>query len=492
MSKVSRAAGIAGAVLIASVSIGGVFASSHREAPLIATDPTADSTDLYAFVDPVDATKVDLIANYIPMQDPAGGPNFWAFDPNVRYAIHVDNNGDGKPDVSYWFAFKTTVKNGGSFLYNTGQVTSVSDPDQNVRQSYSVTRTRGARTRNLGSLIPVAPANVGPRSDPDYATVANGAVTALKGGGRAFAGQRDDPFFADLGSIFDLGGLRPFNPFHLIPGQKAPGVDDLEGLNVHSIAIQVPIQSLTRDGKVHAANDPKGTIGVWTAAYRQKTTVRTTHGSIQPSGKWVQVSRLGNPLINEVIIPLAKKDYWNAQSPSQDSQFAKYYEKPELAGLINLLYPALPDAATTGRTDLSLILLHGVPTVNNTGKIAADELRLNTGIPVCKADSPTDQTGDCRSIGVFFNGTDAKPDLQAWPNGRRLGDDVIDMEIRAVAQGYGPILNSLFGLPNLSPNNIVGDGVNNNDHSFLSAFPYVALPNQGYSHTHHATGMLPL
>jgi hypothetical protein len=489
MSRLSRAAGIAGAALIAASTVSGVFASSHREAPLIATDPGADSTDLYAFVDPVDATKIDLIANYIPMEDPAGGPNFWTFDPNVRYAIHVDNNGDGKPDVSFWFRFKTKVANGGTFLYNTGQVTTIGDPDQNVRQTYTVTRTKGDHAANLGHGT-VAPANVGPRSDPNYSAVAAGAVSKIIGG-LAFAGQRDDPFFVDLGSIFDLGGLRPFNAFHLIPGKAAPGIDDLTGLNVHSIAVQVSIASLTRDGKVHAANDPKGTIGVWTAAYRQKMTVRTTRG-LENSGKWVQVSRLGNPLINEVIIPLAQKDYWNTQSPSGDSRFAKYYEKPELAGLVNVLYPALPDAATTGRTDLSLILLHGVPTVNNTGKVAADELRLNTGIAPCTADDPTDQKGACRSIGVFFNGTDAAPDLQAWPNGRRLGDDVVDMEIRAVIQGYGPILNSLFGLPNLSPNNIVGDGVDQNDHSFLGAFPYVAPPNQGYSHTHHGKGMLPL
>jgi len=489
MSRLSRVAGIAGAALIAATTVSGVFASSHREAPLIATDPSADSTDLYAFVDPVDSTKVDLIANYIPMEDPAGGPNFWTFDPSVRYAIHVDNNGDGKPDVSFWFRFKTTVANGGTFLYNTGQVTSINDPDQNVRQTYSVTRTKGEHSRSLG-YGRVAPANVGPRSDPDYAAVAAGAVTKITGG-MAFAGQRDDPFFVDLGSIFDLGGLRPFNAFHLIPGNAAPGIDDLKGLNVHSIALQVSIASLTRDGKTHAAGDPKGTIGVWTAAYRQKVTVRTTHGN-NNSGPWVQVSRLGNPLINEVIIPRGLKDYWNTQSPSGDWRFTKYYEKPELAGLVNLLYPKLPDAATTGRTDLSLILLHGVPTVNNTGKVAADELRLNTGFAPCKTDDATDQTGACRSIGVFFNGKDAAPDLQAWPNGRRLGDDVVDMEIRAVIQGYGPILNSLFGLPNLSPNNIVGDGVDSNDHPFLGTFPYVAPPNQGYSHDHHSPGMLPL
>ncbi len=186
------------------------------------------------------------------------------------------------------------------------------------------------------------------------------------------------------------------------------------------------------------------------------------------------------------------KDYWNSQAPANNSQFVKYYENPELASLINLLYPSLPDARTTGRTDLSLILLHGVPTVNNTGNVPADELRLNTGIAPCTADPADDQMGQCRSIGVFSNGTDAAPDLQAWPNGRRLADDVVDMELRAVADGYGPILNSLFHLPNNSPNNIVGDGVNANNQAFLPAFPYIATPNQGYSHTHHAAGVFPL
>jgi hypothetical protein len=494
VSKLSRVGGVAVAVLFSAMTAGGALASSHREAPLISTDPGADSTDLYAFVDPVDTSKVDLIANYIPMEDPAGGPNFWLFDPGVRYAIHVDNDGDGNPDLSFYFSFTTHVRNQGTFLYNTNQVTSVSDADQNVYQTYTVTRVRSGVSTVIGgqtSTLYTAPANVGPRSDPNYPTLANGAVYGIKGA-TVFAGQRDDPFFVDLGSIFDLGGLRPFNAFHLIPGSAAPGIDDLDGLNVHSMAIQVPIATLTRDGKGHSSSSPMATIGVWTAAYRQATTVRSASGSISSSGAWVQVSRLGNPLINEVVIPRGMKDYWNSQSPANDSQFVQYYEDPELAGLVNFLYPALPDAATTGRTDLSLILLHGVPTVNNTGSVAADELRLNTGIAPCTADDPTDQVGQCRSIGVFYNGTDSAADLQAWPNGRRLGDDVVDMEIRAVIQGYGPILNSLFGLPNLSPNNIVGDGVNSNDQPFLSVFPYLALPNQGYSHTHHGTGLIPL
>ncbi len=492
MSKLSRACAVAGALLIAASSASGVLASSHREAPLISMDPEADSTDLYAFVDPVDAHYVDLIANYIPMEDPAGGPNFWVFDPTVKYVIHVDNNGDGRPDISFEFRFTTIGSGPDSFLYNNNQVTSVTDPNLLVRQTYTLTRVTGDNARVLGSGIPTAPANIGPRSTPDYPTTAGGAIQGLGGGVSVFAGQRDDPFFADLGSIFDLGGLRPFNPVHLIPGAAAPGIDNLAGLNVHSMALRVPVASLTRDHMTHAASDLRGVIGVWTAAYRQSVTVRTSAGGVVNSGPWRQVSRLGNPLINEVIIPRGMKDYWNSQSPAQDAQFVKYYEKPELAGLINLLYPSLPPARTTGRTDLSLILLHGIPTVNNTGSVPADELRLNTGIAPCTADPADDQVGACRSIGVFFNGTDAAPDLQAWPNGRRLTDDVVDMALRAVADGYGPILHSLFGLPDNSPNNVVGDGVNANDQPFLATFPYIATPNQGYSHEHHARGIVPL
>jgi hypothetical protein len=492
MSRLSRLAAATGAILIVAGSASGVAASSHREAPLIAMDPEADSTDLYAFVDPVDSNKVDLIANYIPMEDPAGGPNFWLFDPSVKYVIHVDNNGDGKQDVSYEFRFRTINRTGSTFLYNNGPVTTPNDLNLIVRQTYSVTRVTPSGRTIIGANLPTASANIGPRSDPNYSALAAQSVKSLSGGVKVFAGQRDDPFFVDLGSIFDLAGLRPFNPFHLIAGSAAPGIDDLAGLNVHSIAIQVPIRALTHGHHLYGAANPHATVGVWTAAYRQSTSVRSSTGRIRRSGPWVQVSRLGNPLVNEVIIPRGLKDYWNSQPPSKDSQFLKYYEKPELASLINLLYPALPDARTSGRTDLSLILLHGVPTVNNNASVAADELRLNTRIAPCKADDPTDQTGACRSIGVFYNGTDAAPDLQAWPNGRRLGDDVVDMELRAVADGYGPILNSLFGLPNKSPNNIVGDGVNSNDHPFLSVFPYIATPNQGYSHTHHPPGMLPL
>jgi hypothetical protein len=487
VSTRARATGIAGALIIAATTVSGVFASSHREAPLIATDPAADNTDLYAFVSPDDPSTVTIIANYVPLEEPAGGPNFNDFDPAVRYEIHIDNNGDAVDDLTYYFRFQTRSQSGqngvSSFLYNNGPITSLSDPNLLVRQTYTVTRVKHGDTDVIGSNLPVVPPNIGPRSTPDYAALAATGVGSLGGGTKVFAGPRDDAFFVDLGSIFDLGGLRPFNGFHVLPLGAADGVDGVSGFNTNSIAIKVPISRLVRDSK-HPV------IGVWAAASRRATRTISTSGRVTWSGRWVQVSRLGNPLINEVLIPRHLKDYWNGQQPRNDKQFEKYYLNPELGGLVNALYPALPNVATTGRTDLSLILLQGVPGVNNTGSVKADMLRLNTSIAPCTADARDDNVGSCRAIGVFFNGTDAAPDLSAFPNGRRLEDDVTDIEIRAIIQGYGPILHSLFGLPNLSPNNIVGDGVNRNpDGPFLSVFPYIGLPNQGYSHVHHLTAI---
>jgi hypothetical protein len=483
VSNRARATGLAGALIIAATTVSGVLASSHREAPLIANDPAADNTDLYAFVSPDDPSKVTIIANYIPLEEPAGGPNFNEFDPAVRYEIHIDNNGDAVDDISYYFRFHTVQKSGkdgvSSFLYNNDQITSITDPNLLARQTYSVTRVANGTSTQLGGDLPAVPANIGPRSTPDYAALAAQGVRSL-GSTKVFAGPRDDAFFVDLGSIFDLGGLRPFNSFHVLPLGTADGVDGVSGFNTNTIAIQVPVSQLRRD-----SSHP--TIGVWAAASRKATRTISTDGSLHWSGPWVQVSRLGNPLVNEVIIPRHLKDYWNGQQPRNDKQFEQYYLNPELAGLVNFLYPALPNVATTNRTDLSLILLQGVPTVNNTGPVKADLLRLNTAIPPCTADARDDNIGNCRALGVFFNGTDAAADLSAFPNGRRLEDDVTDIEIRAVIQGYGPILNSLFGLPNLSPNNVVGDGVNKNpDGPFLTTFPYIGLPNQGYSHAHHA------
>jgi hypothetical protein len=485
VSTRARVAGTAGALLIALTSVGGVFASSHREAPLIAGDPGADNTDLYAFVSPDDPSSVTIVANYIPLEEPAGGPNFNTFDDDVRYEIHVDNNGDAVDDVTYQFRFKTHQKSGkdgvSSFLYNNGPITSLTDSNLLVRQTYSVTRIKGGVETSLADGLPTVPTNIGPRSLPSYAALAATGVKSLTGGGSVYAGPRDDAFFVDLGSIFDLGGLRPFNNLHIIPLDPTAGVDGVAGFNTNTIAIKVPASQL----RIDSAHP---TIGVWASASRKANKTIDTEGKVKWSGPWVQVSRLGNPLVNEVIIPRHLKDYWNGQAPKNDAQFEKYYLNPELAGLVNALYPATADIDTTNRGDLSLILLQGVPGVNNTGAVKADMLRLNTAIAPCTADSAADDIGKCRRLGVFYDdaAAAANPDLAAFPNGRRLSDDVTDQEIRAVAQGYGAILNSLFGLPNKSPNNLVGDGVNTNaDMPFMGSFPYVGLPHQGYLHVHH-------
>lgn len=457
-------------------------ASSHREAPLISLDPTADNTDVYAFVSPDRTNTVTIVANYIPLEEPAGGPNFSAFDPNVRYEINIDNTGDGYEDIAYHFNFRTVTRNANTFLYNTGPINTLDDPDWNQPQFYNVTRMRlkDGKVRDRDVLrrdLPTPPVNIGPRSTPSYEQLAASAVRFLPNDGKVFAGQRDDPFFVDLGSVFDLGGLRPFNAAHLIPLGQAAGVDGVGGFNTHSIVLQVPIEQLTRTGKRPSGpNDPAATLGIYASASRPSMRVLRNDGTQRYSGELVQVSRLGNPLINELLIPLTRKDYWNSQSPAKDAQFLDRYRTPELAALVNLLYPALPDTRTTNRDDLVAILLTGVNGLNFTGDTKADLLRLNTGVPVSK---PVGQ-GDV--MGVLAG------DLAGFPNGRRLEDDVTDIELRAVADGYGSVLAGLLGLPNQSPNNTVGDGVNSNDVPFLQSFPYVGTPHQGYEHPHHRVG----
>jgi len=467
LGLVAAVAAAAFAALLVGHGPSSATASSHREAPLIADDPTVDNTDLYAFVSPDASNTVTVIANYIPFEDPAGGPNYYKFDPSASYEIKIDNDGDAEEDVTYDFRFKTSIGNGNTFLYNTGPVASGTDANLNVKQTYSVTRivsSHGYQVSRtvLGTDIPVPPANVGPRSNPTYDPY--GGVKDLGGGRKVFAGPRDDPFFVDLGSIFDLGGLRPFNGFHAFPLAPAAGVDGVRNYNVHAIALQVPKTDLV---KVPAAN---GTIGIYATASRPKLRILGSNGTSQSIGPMVQVSRLGNPLVNEVIIPLGKKDYWNASDPSDDAQFTALYRKPELTGLVNALYPPLPDAPTENRDDLVAVLLTGVPSLNYTGPTQADLLRLNTAI--APAASPN-------KLGALAG------DFQGFPNGRRLADDVTDIELRAIACGYGSILQGALGLCNLSPNNIVGDGVDTNEQSFLPNFPYAAAPNQGYAHTGH-------
>jgi len=463
-------------------------ASSHSEAPLISQDPRADNTDLYAFVSPDRPDTVTILANYIPLEAPASGPNFYSFDDSVAYDINIDNNGDGEEDLTYEFRFKTQTRNPNTFLYDVGPINSLDDTDWNRPQTYSVTLIKhgsGTSTSStvLGANLPTPPDNVGPRSTPNYGALADAAVKTLSDGKtKVFAGQRDDPFYVDLGSIFDLAGLRPFNPFHLIPLAAEGGVDALANYSTHTIAIQVPIAQLVQI--------PKTTIGVYASAKRQTVRILRNDGTIENKDGFVQVSRLGEPLINEVVIPLGQKDFWNRSDPANDAQFESLYLNPEVSRLENALYGTLPQGhaggalmniADTGRSDLSLILLTGVPGLNSTGPKKADLLRLNTSL------TPSSTTGACYapSLGKPANEPASRlgvlaGDLCGFPNGRRLADDIVDIDLRAFAQGYGAFLNSAFGLPNLTPNNQLGDGVDTNDKPFLDHFPYVAPPAAGY------------
>jgi Domain of unknown function (DUF4331) len=449
--------------------------SSHREAPGISKDPVADNTDTYAFVTPNDT--VTIITSYLPVEAPAGGPNFYEFGDDVLYEIHIDNDGDGKPNISYQFSFETVNTNPNTFLYNTGPITALDSPNWNRRQTYKltkVTRRPGRRDRAevLARGIPAPPCNIGPRSTPNYENLAAAAVKTLRTGEKVFAGQRAESFFVDLGSVFDLGTLRPFQDLHLIPTPKGAGVDSIEQVNVHSLVIQVPMAHLTRDGRV--PRDPmaqNSVIGVWGAASRQKGMSRG-YGYRRSAGPWQQVSRLGNPLFNEVIVPLDRKDEWNAVGPDKESRFAKYVARPELGALLPVLYPGVfPNLAAYNkdRADLLAILLTGIPAgvidgfQNFTGTTQADVLRLNM------AYAPSANPNRLGLLGGDFDG---------FPNGRRLPDDVVTIELRAVAGAVLPRVDNTFTPDGAA--NLIEDGTFPPVRQFLDDFPYIGTPFSGY------------
>ena len=447
--------------------------SSHREAPAISKDPVADNTDTYAFVSPDRSDTVTLIANYLPLEGPAGGPNFYEFGDDVLYEIHVTNDQDAVEDITYQFRFQTNIRNPNTFLYNTGPITSLTSASWNRVQTYSVTRVRrGHEPVVLGAGLTCPPVNIGPRSTPNYASLAAAAVHDLPGGIKVFAGQRREGFFVDLGSIFDLGDLRPFQNLHLIPTAAAPGVDATKALNIHTIAIQVPKTQLTRDGSnPTSVGDARSVIGVYAAASRRKALIRDADADTQ-AGPWIQVSRLGNPLVNEVIIPMARKDRWNELSPSQDAQFLPYVQKPELAGLLPVLYPGVfPHLAayTKPRADLAAILMTGIPTgvvsgfQNFTGSTPADLLRLNMAVP---------PTGSPNPLGLVAG------DAAGFPNGRRVFDDVVTVEIRAVAGLTIPLVDPTF-TPDAAAS-LVKDGTSPGPNRYQSTFPYLGTPLDGF------------
>jgi Domain of unknown function (DUF4331) len=440
-------------LLVAAAMMSG-RASSHREAPLIALDPAADNTDVYAFVDPNDRDMVTLIANFIPLQKPDGGPNFYLFDPNVVYEIHVDNNGDAVEDITFQWRFTTERRNPATFLTNTGPVTTIDDPDLNVRQFYRLLRIDGPRRtgamRELSGRLPVPPPNIGPRSTPNYALLAGGVQQVPPFGMRVFAGQRDEGFYVDLG-IFDLLGV----------GSGALE-DSTAGMNVSTLAIQVPMSQLTRSGQAPGGpNDPNAIIGVWSTASRPAVATRGT-GSITYSGDLVQVSRLGNPLVNEAVIDLARKDVFNSLEPTGDSAALDRVVDPEVPKLLSLIFGVQSPPAP--RNDLVTIFLTGIPGLNQPANVRPSEmLRLNMGVPPVAFDDP----GYSR-MGVLGG------DAAGFPNGRRVGDDVLDIVLQAAA-GATPLTPAF----NRSPNNTLGDGVNNNDVQYSAVFPYLALPQPG-------------
>ena len=364
--------------------------SSHREAPEISKDPVADNADVYAFVSPDRPGTVTIISNFVPLQGPAAGPNFYEFGDDVLYSIYIDNDGDAQPDIEYQFQFNSTLQNPNTFLYNTGQVTSLNSPSWNARQFYSVTRIdsgKGPKHGNgngnadagpawakgkqfstlLGTNLPCPPCNVGPRSMPDYPSLASAAIQTLPSGEKVFCGQRNDPFYVDLGSIFDLGALRPFNAAHLIPLPTAAGGRRDEGAEHPLDRDPGPVLDADQ-GRLDAGSgdvlSPKSVLGIWSAASRRKARVfNDKKMQTAESGPWVQVSRLGNPLFNEVIVPLGQKDEWNHENPADDEEYLPNVQHPELAGLLPVLYPGVfPNLPSAGsRDDLVAILLTGIP-----------------------------------------------------------------------------------------------------------------------------------
>ncbi len=416
-------------------------ASSHREAPQLLADPQADNTDVYAFVSPDKPDTTTLIANWIPFEEPAGGPNFYPFANDAHYYINIDNDGDAKPDIEYRWKFSGGFQNENTFLYNTGPVQSLDDPTLNFKQTYDLDLIADGKTTNLLDDAPVAPSNVGQASMPDYAALRDEAIVTTSGGGTAFAGQADDPFFLDL-RVFDL-----------LYGAdlSETGMDTLSGYNVNSVALQVD------KSKLVSGDDP--VIGVWSTTERPSIKMQNADGTQSYKGKYVQVSRLGNPLVNEVVLPVALKDAFNALAPENDATVAAAVDRvndPEVPKLIEAIY-GIP-APKAPRDDLFAIFLTGIEGLNKPmGKVQpAELLRLNTSIP---------PAAEPNRLGVLGG------DNAGFPNGRRLTDDVVDIEIQALegAVRTGEIVEPLAA----------GDGVDSNDLAFGHTFPYLALPHSG-------------
>ena len=446
------AAGLAVAGTGLALGPGTGTASSHREAPLLVGNPLADSVDTYSFVSPDKPDTVTLIGTWIPLQEPSGGPNFYPWGAGgYRYNIKVDNNGDAVPDITYRWTFTNVDTRGtDTFLYNTGAVNSFNDPTLKFKQTYKLEKIDEAGTATtLVDGGKTAPSRVGDASMPNYAALRDEALVPLQGEpGISFAGQADDPFFLDL-RVFDL----------LYGGDLSEvGNDTLTNYNVNAIALQVSIAEVTEGG------DGSGIIGVWQTTDQQTMTLSA--GKAAPTGDFVQVSRLGMPLVNEVVAPAGLKDAFNALPPAMDEATPALVAKvtdPEVPKLIEAIYK-IP-APATPRDDLVAVFLTGVEGLNKPPMVKPAEMqRLNTKIP---------PTANPNRLGVLGM------DTGGFPNGRRLADDVVDIEIQAL-EGAVRDMKIVEALA-------TGDGVNENDKAFGSTFPYLALPESGSSTEPRAT-----
>jgi len=562
------------AVMALSVS---TYASSHREAPLISNDPQADNTDLYAFRSPDDPNTVTIIANYIPFGSPEGGPNYYTFGTNIRYEIHIKNEATtAADDITYRFTFSQVNQDTTTFF-------NIRLGKQNLKMTYLCEKSTdgGVTWTNVVSSGIVPPPNIGPRSienatvglgAPNYLSLMTGAIATASSGEKVFCGPVDDPFFVDLAGAFDLGNFRPF-------GLSAnPPKDGLARFNCHTIAIKIPINMLQKDGlSVSSASnilDSRFVIGVWASASRQQIKTLVS-GSGSYSGSWVQVSRIGMPLTNEVVIPVGMKDKWNASNPSGDVQYAKYFENPELAlymdnsafgtavpglnalriqtaslgafdfrnthkGLWSLKGSSavagtalddavfgtilLPDSASPRAVDILPIFYTGVPNlapyqlatgkpagnplaagkpfINNFLPTLGDMLRLNMAVPSTSRTDPNFSSDGIIAAAVLgltvstYADTSIQfiPNMDGFPNGRRLEDDVTTIELQAVSGAALAAIGLWYDdyTVGVSPSpvttqlgNVLGfnAGITHNDTTFQSSFPYVQQPWRGYDYT---------
>jgi hypothetical protein len=478
-----------------------LFAANHREAPITALDHKADIADVYAFVSygpdsPAGAPprKVTMILAVDPLLEPANGPTVFPFDPGILYEIKVDNNHDAIEDVVFQFRFKTEYQlpdvytalagfENGAFDPTTGElrvpprVCSFDNPGLNLRQTYTVTMVRDGTatplTRADGGPFFALPVNAGPRT-LCYEQLFDDAVYRLPGGVSMFAGTADDAFWIDLGAAFDTANFRTLGsgvPGVLTPEEESAqrnfASDTVSGYAVNNIAVEVPIEMLTRTGRLEPASSPAATIGVWGATSRARVTIRRSPAAALDLDGFRQVQRMGNALINELVIGIGSKDRFSMSPPARDAQFARFFLNPPIVGIVEALYGGALKVPKGDRLDL-LPLVQYLPPIaapgTPTGPIA-DLLRLNTGVPA----TPPERASRLGLIGG---------DPAGYPNGRRVFDDVTDITLRV---GVGGVLIPEF---NVFPNNMLGDGVNVNDTAYRGEFPYLGSSPDGRNRRH--------